>query len=67
MTEAGRYLVMRGRADAGGVGAGGESESVTHAFQPVGKLFLQNELICVSDFGAARCISWAPNIHDQSG
>ena len=34
---AGSYLVMMGRVVAGGVGAGGEIESVTHAFQPEGR------------------------------
>src|SRR5580700_6976262 len=34
---AGRYLVMMGLVVAGGVGAGGEITSVTHAFQPEGR------------------------------
>jgi hypothetical protein len=32
-----RYFVIIGRDGGGGVGAGGEIESVTHAFQPEGR------------------------------
>ena len=37
LAAAGRYLVMMGRVVAGGAAAAGEIESVSHAFQPVGR------------------------------
>ena len=37
LLAASSYFVIRGLVDAGGVGAGGEITSVSHAFQPEGR------------------------------